>query len=91
MRAAIARRLRARSAARARALLDHRWEEVETLAVDDRLIGLAGRVVDVHRLKTLDAMHLAAALDTGRPELLFASWDADLRRAARAEGLAIAP
>ena len=91
IRSAIARRLKAQPAARARALLHDRWQEVETLVVDDRLIAIAGRIVDVHRLKTLDALHLAAALDAGRPGLVFMSWDSELRRAAQIEGLAVTP
>jgi predicted nucleic acid-binding protein len=77
--------------ARALVLLDDRWQNVETREVDDRLIGLAARVIDRHRLKTFDALHLATALDAGRPELLFATWDAELGRSAEAEGLAVVP
>jgi predicted nucleic acid-binding protein len=91
VRSAIARRLTGRVAARARHRLDALWERVEPVAVDGRLIGLAAKVVDVHRLRTLDALHLAAALALGKSELVLASWDSDLRRAAEAEGLVIAP
>ena len=59
VRSAIARRLKAQPAAHARAFLDNRWLEVETVALDDRLIGLAGPIIDLHHLKTLDALHLA--------------------------------
>jgi uncharacterized protein len=91
VRAAIARRLNGRVASRARERLDELWQRVEPVNVDDRLIGLASRVVDRHRLRTLDALHLAAALGIGRSELVFASWDNDLRRAAEAEGFVLAP
>jgi uncharacterized protein len=91
VRSAIARRFRGRTAARARALLDEQWLGVETLGVDDQLVALAVRVADAHRLRTFDALHLAAALDSGRPELLLLSWDEELRQAAEAEGLAVAP
>ena len=91
IRSAIVRRLAPRAAEHACALLDDRWSDVERRAVDDRLIGLAGRVVDRHSLPALDALHLAAALDVGRPELVFASFDLELRRAAGAEGFAVAP
>jgi predicted nucleic acid-binding protein len=91
VRSAIARRLAARPAARARALLEDRWQDVETRIVDDRLIGLAGSVVDRHRLRALDALHLATALDERESELVFVSWDDELRQAAETEGLTVAP
>ncbi len=59
--------------------------------VDDHLIAVAARVVDIHRLKTLDALHLGAALEAGRPGLVFMTWDIELRQAAELEGIAVAP
>lgn len=91
VRSAIARRLTARTAAAARKQLDEYWQGVETFDVDDRLIALAANGVDTHRLRTFDALHLAAAVDLRDPALVIASWDVDLRRAAEAEGLTVAP
>jgi predicted nucleic acid-binding protein len=89
-RAAIARRVRRRFVSRARGLLDDCWEQMQTVTLDDSLIALAARVADTYRLKALDAMHLAAAVQTGR-DLTFVSWDDELAASARDAGFATAP
>jgi predicted nucleic acid-binding protein len=91
MRSAIARRLRPRIADRARRRLDEYWQEVDTVTVDDRLVGLAAAVADLRRLRTFDALHLAAAREIEHVDLLFATWDVELAEAAVAEGLAVVP
>jgi predicted nucleic acid-binding protein len=91
LRAVIARRLATGNADRARCALDETWDEVEEVAVDDALIMRASIVVDTHRLRTIDALHLSAALALGDPELVLATWDDELRSAAQAVGLATAP
>jgi predicted nucleic acid-binding protein len=89
-RAAIARRLPRRARAGARRLLDDRWQDVQTIEPDDRLLTLAVGVADAYRLRTLDALHLAAAVQTGG-SLTFATWDGELAEAARAAGFETAP
>jgi predicted nucleic acid-binding protein len=42
-------------------------------------------------LRSLDALHLAAALTLATSELTFATWDARLHRAAREHGLRTLP
>ena len=91
VRAAIARRLPSPVRARARALLDEYWQEIQTVAVDDRLLALAAHAADTHGLRALDALHLAAAQELREPGLVFVTWDDELGRAARAAGFAIAP
>jgi uncharacterized protein len=91
VRTAITRRLPARAAGRARRLLDEYWQEVETVAVDEQLIGLAVRVADILRLRTLDALHLAAAQQIRDVRLVFATWDRELAQAAAAAGFAVLP
>jgi uncharacterized protein len=91
VRGAIARRLARAAARRARDILDEDRAEVETIEVDDSLIARASEVTDLHRLRALDALHLAAAVELGHPELVVATWDKHLARAVRAEGLALAP
>ena len=91
VRGAIARRLTSAAARIARAKLDDDWGEVESIVVDDGLIARAADVIDRYRLRSLDSLHLAAALELDVRELVVASWDADLARAARAEGLLTAP
>jgi hypothetical protein len=61
------------------------------VAVGDRLIVSAAELARRHRLRALDAVHLAAALSTKLENLSLVSWDRELRRAAQAEGLAISP
>jgi predicted nucleic acid-binding protein len=53
-------------------------ERAATLAVD-------------HRLRALDAIHLAAALDLAAEDRMIATWDARLHRAARQCGLRTLP
>ena len=58
--------------------------------VSDTVVRKARTLVFLHSLRAADALHLASALHlrerSGRPVVLV-SWDADLLRAARAEGL----
>jgi predicted nucleic acid-binding protein len=89
-RVAIARRLPRRARGSARRLLDERWQDIETVEPDDRLLALAVGVADAYRLRPLDALHLAAAVQTGG-NLTFATWDGELAEAARAAGFETAP
>lgn len=88
--AAIARRVRSRHGATARALLDDCWEQMQAVPIDDGLIVLAARVAGLYRLRAHDAIHLAAAVQTG-PDLIFVSWDNELAAAARSAGLETLP
>jgi predicted nucleic acid-binding protein len=87
---AIARRLTAKAARRARGQLDELWDGVEIIDVDDGLVAAAVRVADAHRLRALDALHLAAAYEIRTSGLVFATWDRELARAATAAGFALA-
>jgi predicted nucleic acid-binding protein len=69
--------------------LDRR-EETLTVEVEDDLVEEAGVLVEKHRLRALDALHLAAALSLGDPALVFATWDSELATAVRNVGLAVA-
>jgi predicted nucleic acid-binding protein len=91
VRSVITRRLRSGDARYARRVLDEQWLEVETIDVDESLVASASDVVGTHRLRTFDALHLAAALGLDDSDLVVATWDTELARAARVEGLATAP
>lgn len=91
VRSAIARRLRGRAREWARRSLAERWQECAVVEVDDGLLRLAAAAADEHRLTALDAIHLAAGWLSEEGELVFATWDDELRRAARASGLTVAP
>jgi len=69
------------------------WPRYVRVAVTERLIHAAGDVAERHVLKALDALQLASAiaLKNGVPDMLvFSSWDGNLNKAARTEGLVIA-
>jgi predicted nucleic acid-binding protein len=91
VRSAIRRRLVGRDLGRAQRRLSDYWSSVEVRAVEQRLLRLGERAVDRHGLRTFDALHLAAALELRLRGLVLATWDSELRAAARAEGLATAP
>lgn len=67
------------------------WPALEIVEVDRGLSRRAARLAVSHRLRTLDALHLAAALSLSSEELTIATWDKRLHRAARKEGLATLP
>jgi predicted nucleic acid-binding protein len=67
------------------------WPAFGVVEVDQ---GLAERAADVARnggLRSLDALHLAAALLLPRGELTLATWDRRLHGAASAHGIRVAP
>jgi predicted nucleic acid-binding protein len=90
-RSAIARRARGRTRERAREELSDRWAEVAAIDVDEALLRDAAFAADTYRLRALDAVHLAAAWASAEGSSVLASWDEELRRAAIASGLVVAP
>jgi predicted nucleic acid-binding protein len=91
VRSAIRRRLVGRELTLAQRRLAAAWSGVEVREVEGGLLRLAERALDAHGLRTSDALHLAAALELRLRGLVLATWDSELRAAARAEGLATAP
>lgn len=70
--------------------LEADWDRYLVVEVRDPLIREAARLAETHRLRAYDAVHLAsAAAVRGRPSepCVFASWDLELERAAKREGL----
>ena len=80
---------------RAHRELDAIWAEIARLSVDESTALEAGALAERHRLRGMDALHLAAALRYAAgsaPEaVVFVSWDRDQRVAAKAEGLELMP
>jgi len=76
---------------RARSEFADRWLAVTAVGVGPRLARAAGEVGERHRLRALDALHLATALELVDDSVVVASWDDELRRAAAEAGLAVAP
>ena len=66
-------------------------ERAEIVTTDDELLAAASRLGVAHRLRTLDAVHVAAALVLRDADPTLVSWDPDQRRAAHAEGLRLYP
>ena len=60
------------------------------LDVDETVARMAGSLAETHGLRGMDAIHLASAslLADARPVVV--TWDAELRKAAQAEGLSVA-
>lgn len=67
------------------------WPALAVVEVDQRLVEDAVRLAGAHDLRSLDALHLAAALILPRETLSFASWDRRQRAAASAAGLQLLP
>jgi predicted nucleic acid-binding protein len=67
------------------------WPSFAVIEVDQQLVEYAIDLALRHELRSLDALHLAAALILPREELTLAVWDRRLHTAARTEGLAVFP
>lgn len=67
------------------------WPRFLLIEVGESLIRLGTKLVETHRLRAYDALHLASAItfqDRLRAPLVFATWDRNLQRVAKREGLA---
>ncbi len=67
------------------------WPAFGVIEVDQRLVEDAAKLAITRELRSIDALHLAAALMLPRDDLILATWDRRLHAAAAAEGLALAP
>jgi uncharacterized protein len=67
------------------------WAAFGSIEVDADLAEAAARLALASRLRTLDALHLAAALLLSGDELLLAAWDEPLRAAAGERGVRLLP
>jgi predicted nucleic acid-binding protein len=67
------------------------WPAFGVVEVDQELVEHAYTFAVTHDLRSLDALHLAAALVLPRDDLMVATWDRRLHTAARAEGLRLLP
>jgi uncharacterized protein len=72
--------------------LDQLWSTVVRISVSDALIRNGAALALRHSLRGYDAVQLASAISTAaRGPTTLATWDRDLSRAARVEGLSIFP
>jgi len=67
------------------------WPAFGIVEVDDRVAEHAASLALDRDLRSLDALHLAAALVLPRAGLTFATWDKRLRAAAVSEDLDVLP
>ena len=67
------------------------WPTFGVVAVDQALVESAGELARRHDLRSLDALHLAAALRLEREDLLLVTWDRRLHAAAREEAILALP
>jgi predicted nucleic acid-binding protein len=67
------------------------WPAFAIVEVDQLLVEHAAALALKRKLRSLDALHLAAALVLPDADLVFAAWDLRLHTAARAEGLQTLP
>jgi len=98
LRAAAARllregRVRPEDGRQLRTDLEVLWRGLIAVLVDAAVIRHAGGLAELHGLRALDAIHLAAAVRVAAPgdPLRFVSFDVRLRAAAAAEGLVVLP
>jgi predicted nucleic acid-binding protein len=67
------------------------WLAFDVVEVDRELAEHAAQLALSTELRSLDALHLAAALVLGAEDLTIATWDMRLHRAARDQGLDTLP
>ncbi len=77
--------------ARATKLIADEWPAFGIVEIDQALVEHAAELALARNLRSLDAVHLAAALVLPGDDVLFATWDARLHAAAGAEGLPLLP
>lgn len=67
------------------------WLSFDIVEIDRALTESAAQLALSHELRSLDALHLAAALALPAPDLTLATWDVRLHRAAGEQGLSTLP
>lgn len=72
-------------------LFQDEWPLFSVVEVDQDLVEEAARLASAEDLRTLDSLHLAAARIAPRRDLVLATWDLRLWRAAQRCGLATLP
>ncbi len=67
------------------------WSAFGIVEIDQALVEDAAALAIDHELRSLDSLHLAAALVLPRDDLVLATWDERLHAAAQGEGLELLP
>jgi len=79
------------SGARATKPVKDEWPAFGVVEIDQSLVEHAAALALDRDLRSLDSLHLAAALLLPLEDLVFATWDRRLHAAAGAEGLELLP
>jgi len=67
------------------------WAAIRPVEFTSSVERSAGRLAKRHRLRGVDAVHLASALEIGAADVIMAVWDRRLHAGAVAESLSVAP
>ena len=74
------------------ALLRERWNQFDSVDVDNGIVNRAAEIVLAHDVSAADAIHLATALRvTPNRSIIFITWDRRQAAAAEALGLEVVP
>jgi uncharacterized protein len=76
---------------RATRTVHQEWPMFAVVEIDQQLVEHAAELAVDHTLRSLDSLHLAAALLLPHEDLLFATWDRRLHNAASEAGLQLIP
>lgn len=76
---------------RATRTIREEWPAIGVIEIDQRLVEHAAELAIDLDLRSLDALHLAAALVLPRDDLMLATWDRRLHAAARTTELPLLP
>jgi len=85
----LARLIEGREQARLEASFREDWRRFYVVELDARTCELAGEIAKAHGVRTLDALHLAAAQRAGGTALPFLTFDLRQAQAARSLGLTV--
>jgi predicted nucleic acid-binding protein len=75
--------------ANAKRVLRRRLQGAQVIELAEEIAERAGDLAESHRLRGSDAVHLASVAEARDAQVVVATWDLDLRRAAEELGLAV--
>jgi predicted nucleic acid-binding protein len=73
----------------AKGTFEELWSQLFPIAVTEELIYAASNVADTYQLRAYDALQFATVLNLSEKQLLFATSDHDLERAAQQVGISL--
>jgi uncharacterized protein len=76
--------------AEAKSSLESQWRQIDQIEPSEALCRAAGELAERHRLRGYDAVHLASTIEVAAEDIVLATDDRALARAALAEGITTA-